>query len=209
MMTERQRAAKARACAGLLCAVSYPAVAATEAYRIDPAHTRPQFEVSHLGISTQRGRFDRTTGRVTLDREAGAGSVAIEIDATSVSTGHAPLDAALRGEDFFDVARHPTLRFRAEHLTFERGEPVSVQGELTLLGVTHPVALAVNRFGCTRKPFLVRTTCGADVVATISRSAFGMSSYATLIGDEVRHVIQVEAVKEESEPAPTTSQPGG
>ena len=57
--------------------------------------------------------------------------------------------------------------------------------------------------------FLIRTTCGADITATISRSAFGMTSYATFIGDEVRLVIQIEAVKEESAPQPSTLSPGG
>jgi polyisoprenoid-binding protein YceI len=193
----------------LLCAASLPSLAATEKYRIDPTHTRPGFEVSHLGISTQRGRFDRTTGGVSLDREAGTGSVAIEIDATSISTGNALLDATLRGEDFFDVERFPRLSFHAERLVFEHGEPVSAQGELTLLGVTRPVALLINHFACTRKPFLIRTTCGADIVATISRSDFGMTSYALFIGDEVRLVIQIEAVKEESTPPPATGVPGG
>jgi polyisoprenoid-binding protein YceI len=181
----------------------------TETYRIDPAHTRPGFEISHLGISTQRGRFDRTTGNVALDREAGTGSVAIEIDATSISTGNALLDAALRGEDFFDVTRYPRLSFRADRLVFEKGVPASAQGELTLLGVTRPVALLIDHFACTRKPFLIRTTCGADIVATISRSAFGMTSYAAFIGDEVRLVIQIEAVKEEPAAPPAGLSPGG
>ena len=71
------------------------------------------------------------------------------------------------------------------------------------------MTLLINRFACTRKPFLVRTTCGADIVATISRSAFGMTSYAMFIGDEVRLVIQIEAVKEEPAPAPSTAPSGG
>lgn len=198
-----------RVCAALLCAGCGSAWAAVEIYRIDPAHTHPGFEISHLGISTQRGRFDRTTGNIALDREAGTGSVAIEIDATSISTGTPLLDTALRGEDFFDVARHPRLSFHAERIAFDHGVPASAQGELTLLGVTRPVALLIDRFACTRKPFLIRTTCGADIVATISRSAFGMTSYATFIGDEVRLVIQIEAVKEEPAPAPPTLSPGG
>src|SRR5476651_2236037 len=114
-----------RGCLALFAAASLPALAATETYRIDPMHTRPGFEIAHLGISTQRGRFDRTTGRVTLDREAGTGSVAIEIDATSISTGTPLLDSALRGEDFFDVARHPRLSFRSERMVFDHGVPAS------------------------------------------------------------------------------------
>jgi len=196
-----------RVCLALFCAAALPSLAATQTYRIDPNHTHPGFEVSHLGISTQRGRFDRTTGSIALDRDAGTGTVTIEIDATSISTGTALLDATLRGEDFFDVEHFPKLRFHADRIVFERGEPVSALGELTLLGVTRPVTLAIDHFACTRKPFLVRTTCGADIVATISRSAFGMTSYAMFIGDEVRLVIQIEAVKDE--PPPQNLPPGG
>ena len=105
--------------------------------------------------------------------------------------------------------RYPRLSFRADRLVFDHGVPASAQGELTLLGVTRPVALLINHFACTRKPFLIRTTCGADIVATISRAAFGMTSYAAFIGDEVRLVIQIEAVKEEPAPAPPALSPGG
>ncbi|MGZ5104688.1 MAG: YceI family protein [Usitatibacter sp.] len=198
-----------RACAALACMALFPAWAERESFRIDPAHTRPQFEVSHLGISTQRGRFDRTAGSAWLDRAEGTGAVEVEIDAGSASTGDAKLDKALLGEDFLDVAHHPRIAFRADRIVFEAGVPVKAQGTLTLLGKARPVDLEIRGFACTRKPFLVRTTCGADAVATISRSAFGMGSFAGFIGDEVRIVIQVEAVKEESAGAPTTSQPGG
>jgi polyisoprenoid-binding protein YceI len=181
------------------------ALAATETYTIDPAHTMPGFEVSHLGISTQRGRFERTAGTIALDREAGSGAVAIEIDAASVTTGTSKLDVTVRGEDFLDAANHPHITFHAERFKFEKDVPVSAEGELTLLGVTKPVTLSITHFACTRKPFLVRTTCGADASATISRSAFGMSRFASFLGDDVRIVIQVEAVKEEAAAAPTSS----
>lgn len=182
-------------------------VDAADTYVVDPGHTFPGFEVLHLGIALQRGRFDRTTGRITLDREARAGAIDIEIDATSISTGNGLLDAMLRGEDFFDVERHPRIRFHSEKLEFEGVEPVRAAGSLTLLGVTRPVTLQVRHFACTQKPFFVRTTCGADVATTVSRSAFGMTSYAGFIGDDVKLVIQIEAVKQESAPAPQT--PGG
>jgi len=184
------------------------AQAAPETYVVDPSHTFPSFRVAHLDISTQRGRFDRTRGNITLDRDAASGSIAIEIDAAAVSTGNPRLDAALRGEDFFDVERHPRIAFRSTRVQFERGEPARIEGELTLLGVTRPVALQVERFACTLKPFLVRTTCGADVSGLISRSAFGMKSYAAFVGDEVRLEIQVEAIKEEK-PAEPPSAGGG
>lgn len=190
--------------ATLLAALAPVAQAATEEFTIDTAHTYPGFAVRHLGISTQRGRFDKTTGKIALDREAGKGSIEIAIETTSVSTGNAMLDGVLRGEDFFDVDRHPRILFRSQSLEFERGAPKSARGELTLLGVTKPVTLAIEQFGCTRLPFLVRTTCGADVSTTLSRSAFGMGRYSAFIADEVRIMIQIEAAKIEpaAEPPP-------
>jgi polyisoprenoid-binding protein YceI len=172
---------------------------------VESAHTFPAFRVAHLDISTQRGRFDRTTGRIVLDPDARSGTVDIDIDAQSVSTGNPKLDAALRGEDFFDVARHPRIAFRSTRIEFEGREPSRIEGELTLLGVTLPVALKAERFNCTRKPFLVRLTCGADLTGVISRSSFGMKSFAAFVGDEVRLDIQVEAVKEEKAAEPPAS----
>lgn len=195
--------AAAAACAALSRAGA--AAAAPEEFVIERAHTYPGFEVVHLGISTQRGRFDRTTGKIVLDREAGTGAVEIVIDAPSVSTGYSQLDAVLRGEDFFDVEKYPRITFRSSRVEFEKGVPKRAVGELTLLAATKPVTLAIERFGCTRRPFLVRTTCGADASATISRSAFGMDRFSAFVADEVRIVIQVEAVKTEPAVEPPAS----
>ena len=193
------------AAAGAALAAAASFAQAPEVYVVDPAHTFPAFEVSHLGIATQHGRFDRTRGRITVDRAAHAGTIDIETDAASVSTGNAKLDAVLRSDEFFDVERHPKIVFRADKLEFRDEVPVRAEGSLTMLGVTRPVTLDVRQFACTRKPFLVRTTCGADVEARLSRSAFGMASYASFVGDEVRVVIQVEAVRQEPATEPQNS----
>ena len=196
--------APGRLAAPLAALLALPALAAPERFDVEPAHTYPSFEVSHLGISTQRGRFDRTKGRIVLDREAGTGTIDVAIDTATVSTGHAALDAVLRSEDFFDVGRFPAMTFRAPSIAFEGGVPKRASGELTLLGVTRPVEVSVVRFGCTRLPFFVRLTCGADIVASIRRSEFGMTAYSSFVGDDVRLEIQIEALKEEPavEPPP-------
>lgn len=186
----------------LLALLAVPALAATEEFVVESAHTYPSFGVSHLGISTQRGRFDRSSGRILMDRSAGTGKIDILIDATTVSTGNRALDAVLKGEDFFNVERFPAMTFRANSLVFEGDVPKRATGDLTLLGVTRPVEVSVVRFGCTRLPFLVRLTCGADVVASLKRSDFGMTSYSTFVGDEVRLEIQIEAVRQEPEAQP-------
>ena len=199
--------ARAVALVSLGLAAALPAAAQVERYAVDPGHTTPGFAVTHLGISTQRGRFERTTGRIELDRERGAGRIEIDIETASVSTGNRALDAVLKGEDFFDSQRHPRIAFRSAEVDFEAGVPRRARGELTLAGRTQPVTLAIERFGCTRLPFFVRTTCGADATAAIRRSAFGLSAWSGFVGDEVRLEIQVEAIREE--PAAEPAVPGG
>ena len=181
------------------------ALAAPEAFDVDPGHTFPAFEVVHLGISTQRGRFDRTSGRIEIDREAGTARIELAIETASVSTGNKALDGVLKGEDFLDVEKHPRMTFRASRVDFEKGEPRRASGELTLNGVTKPVALSVERFACTRLPFLVRLTCGADVTASLKRSDFGLTRFSNFVADEVRIVVQLEAVREEPPAVPAAS----
>jgi polyisoprenoid-binding protein YceI len=175
---------------------------------VDPAHTFPSFEVSHLGISTTRGRFERTTGGIVVDEAAGVAAIAIDIDARLVSTGSALVDAWLRSEDFFDVEHYPRIAFRAPRFALSRERPFSAEGELTLLQVTRPVTLRVERFGCVLRAPMTRKTCGADIVTSVSRAAFGMSGFAGLIGDEVRLEIQFEAVADDPGPPPAQT-PGG
>jgi polyisoprenoid-binding protein YceI len=183
------------AIAALIAISGHTAVAAPEEFVIDPGHALPSFEVRHLGIATQRGRFNRTSGTVLLDREAGVGSVEVRIDARSIDTGNETLDDLLRSQSFFDVANFPEIRYRSSQATLIEGKPSRVEGELTLLGVTKPVALNVAGLHCTRKPLLVVLRCGVDVSTTFRRSDFGMSAMKAFVADEVTILIQAEAVR--------------
>lgn len=179
-----------------LAAVTAPALAAPAGYTIDPNHTFPVFEVDHLGFSTQRGRFNKTSGRITLDTAARQGSVDVTIDAASIDMGFAKWNDNMRGENYFNTDAHPTITFKADRLVFDGERPVSAEGSLTMLGVTKPVTLSINRFRCAPHPLNKRETCGADVVATLKRSEFGMTKYIPSVGDEVRLLIAVEAFRE-------------
>jgi polyisoprenoid-binding protein YceI len=176
-------------------ALSAPALAA-ESYTIDPRHTHPSYEISHFGWSTQRGRFDNVTGKIVLDRAAKTGTVDATIDVASVSTGVARLDEHLKNEDFFHVAVHPTMTFKSTKLVFSGDKPVAAEGEFTMLGVTRPLTLTIHSFHCAPNPFAKRETCGADAVATIKRSEFGMNMLLPGLGDEVKLLINVEAFKD-------------
>ena len=94
--------------------LAVPAQAADN-YTIDPTHTWPMFEVNHLGYSTQRGRFNKTSGKITLDIAAKKGSVDITIETDSLDMGFAKWDQHMKGEEFFDVTEYPTIRFTSAH----------------------------------------------------------------------------------------------
>lgn len=180
----------------LAATLALPALAAPESFTVDPRHTFPSFEVNHLGFSTQRGRFNKSTGRITLDREAKAGTVEIEIEAASVDTGLDKLEEHLVGEDFFNVAKYPRMTFKSRSMSFNGDKPASVSGDFTLLGVTKPVTLTINAFNCGVHPINKKNVCGADVSGTIQRSEFGMTKYVPGVSDEVKLQIQVEAFKD-------------
>ncbi|MES2770956.1 MAG: YceI family protein [Pseudomonadota bacterium] len=182
---------------GLIIAASFATSAlAVDSYSIDQSHTFPSFEINHLGFSTQRGRFNKTSGKIILDRAAKTGSIEVSIDAASIDTGLEELHKHLKAEDFFDVAQYPTLNFKSNKLKFDGEQVVAAEGELTLRGVTKPVSLKVEAFKCAIHPMNKKSMCGANVVTTIKRSDFGMSKYVPAVGDEVKIAIQIEAVKD-------------
>jgi polyisoprenoid-binding protein YceI len=187
---------KTRVLTGLLgAALAVPAVAA-DSYTIDPRHTFPSFEISHFGWSTQRGRFNKVNGKIVLDRAAKTGTVDVTIDAASVDTGLGKLEEHLVSEDFFNVAKFPAMTFKSGKVNFSGDKPVSVEGAFTLLGVTKPLTLTINAFHCAPNPFAKKEACGADAVAVIRRSEFGMNAYLPGLADEVKLLINVEAFKD-------------
>lgn len=183
--------------ATLLLAVagSLPAAAA-DSYSIDSRHTFPLFEVNHLGFSLQRGRFNKTAGKVVLDPAAGQGRIEISIDTASIDMGLDDWDKHMRDEDFFNVARYPSMTFVADKIAFRGGVPVAADGSLTLLGVSRPVRLEIANFRCGIHPINRKQVCGAEATTRIRRSEFGMAKYLPAVGDEIRIAIPVEAFKD-------------
>jgi len=180
-----------------LFGVSSALLAAPATYNIDPSHTYPSFEADHFGgMSVWRGKFNKSSGTVTLDREAKSGTVDITIDATSVSFGMEKMDNHAKGPDMFDVEKFPTATYKGKLVKFNDGAPTEVDGELTLHGVTKPVTLKINSFKCMQHPMMKKEFCGADASATFNRADFGVS-YGQKNGFNmnVKLSIQVEAVK--------------
>jgi polyisoprenoid-binding protein YceI len=184
------------AAAALAAAVASLPLWAADSYTVDPRHTFPVYEISHFGWSTQRGRFDKTSGKITLDRSAKSGTIEVTIDTTSIDTGVEKLNEHLSSEDFFNVAKYPTITFKAAKIVFSGDAPASVPGELTILGVTKPATLTVTRFSCGQHPMLKKEVCGADATTTIKRSEFGMTKYLPALGDDVKLLLNVESIKD-------------
>ena len=178
----------------LAAGLTQAAAAAPATYEIDPTHTFPRFSYSHFGLSTQVSRFNQTSGTVVWDPAARTASVDIVIDMTSVDTGYATFDEHIQAEDFLDTARHPTATFKSTKVTFDGDKPATIEGELTIKGITRPVTLEVTHFRSMVHPMLNKDAVGAMARAAIKRSDFGAGKYAPNVGDEVTIEIALEAV---------------
>jgi polyisoprenoid-binding protein YceI len=150
------------------------AAAAPVTYEIDPAHTYPAFEADHGGgLSLWRGKINSTTGKITLDKEAGAGTVEVTMDMKTIDFGHQGLNDHAQTPDIFDTAQFPTATYQGRLVDFRNGAPTAVDGNLTMHGVTKPVRLTINSFKCAPSRS-GREVCGADALATIDRSEWGV-----------------------------------
>ena len=172
------------------------AFAAPETYVVEPNHTFASFSYTHLGFSTQQSKFDKTTGKITIDRAARTGSLDVSIDSTSVNTGVDVFNGHLKGEDYFNVEKFPAITFKSGNFKFDGDKPATISGELTIKGITKPVTLAVTSFNCAPHPFTKKEMCGANANTRIKRSDFNAGKNAPAVSDDVTLNIAVEAIKE-------------
>lgn len=194
---------KLLSCAMLIAVAAAPATPVT--YRVDPNHTHPLFEVDHFGgLSTWRGLFKTTSGTITLDRKAKAGTVDVVIDISSVDLGHDRLNQLVVGEKIgdwngLDATHFPKAQYKGTLTDFVRGAPTRVNGELTLHGVTRPVTLRIGSFKCIpHHPIAQREVCGADAYGTFNRADFGVNTGIQYgFHQQVALRIQVEAVRQD------------
>ena len=178
----------------LFAALAGSAIAAPVTYHVDGSHTFPRFSYSHFGYSTQLSSFKNTSGKVVFDAEAKTGSVDITIDMKSVNTGFDDFNGHIQGEDFLDTAKFPTATFKSTKVTFEGDKPKSIDGVLTIKGVSKPVTLTVTSFQAMPHPMMKKPALGANAFTTIKRSEFGAGKFAPYVGDDVRIDIAIEAI---------------
>lgn len=178
-----------------LALVSGSAMSAPVSYTIDPTHTFPSFEADHMGISVWRGKMNKNSGTVVLDKAAGTGTVEIVVDLASIDFGLPALNTWAKGKDFFNVKKSPRATYKGTLEKFVDGSPTQLNGALTLNGQTHPVTLSIHRFKCVPHPMLKRELCGADASGTFNRDAFGLSAGKDYgFNMDVALRIQVEAI---------------
>jgi len=184
---------------GLLCSSLFSLAALAHAepvtYEIDPSHTYPSFEADHMGLSVWRGKFNKTSGKVWLDKTAGQGSLDLVVDLDSVDFGLPQMNSVAKGESLFDVAHFAYARYQGRLTDFVDGAPRQVVGTLDLHGVSRPLTLSIQRFKCVPHPLFKREVCGADALATLDRAEFGIDAgkaYGFSMAVTLR--IQVEAL---------------
>lgn len=181
-----------------LAAALMPAAASAANYEIEAYHTYPSLEMTHMGISIWRGKFNKSSGTVTLDRKARTGAVDIQTEIASVDFGLDEMNKHAVSEDWLNAAKYPTMSYKGKLVFKGKGDtPTAVEGELTLRGVTRPLKLKINSFKCIDHPFYKKEACGADAEGTLDRVDYGMTQYADNGAGKIHIKIQVEAVRKD------------
>ena len=186
------------------------ASAATETFDIDPVHTRVAFLVSHAGFSNAIGTFSGSTGQLQFDeKDWSQSSITVSIPVASLNLGDEDWQKKILDGTFFDVGKYAKASFvsqRVEKISDTNG---IAHGVLTIRNISQPVSLDFSLNSLKRHPLNFKRTIGFSATAKISRKAFGMDAWSTLIGDDVKIMIELEAAKAKSvtnlEPANDTA----
>ncbi len=192
--------------AALISAVLAPAAVAADRYEIDSAHTYPSFEMSHMGLSVWRGKFNRTSGFIEMDRAAKTGNIDVSIETASIDFGLDAMNEHALADDWLNPKQFPTIRYQGK-LVFSGDVATAAEGELTMLGVSKPLRLSIGHFKCIEHPYYKKEFCGADATAEFNRADFGLTQYADGDAGKMLVRIQVEAKKQDAEtPAETKAE---
>lgn len=198
-----------------LCAtiVASPLRAAeAESYALDPVHTRVVFTVEHAGLSRAMGTISGSSGTLRFDRDDWRSArLDVTVPLARLDLGDAKWNAAVLGARLLDGEQHPEARFVSSQVEGIDADHARVCGDLTLRGVTGPLCMDVAFNALKRHPLPpFRRTAGFSATATLSRKAFGITAWPTVIGDEVRLLIEAEAIRSRGNgdtPAPADMEP--
>lgn len=181
----------------LFTIVGIPAVSAEEiSYTIDSTHTRIAFRVSHAGFSHALGTFAGASGTLVFDEDdVAASKLELTLPVASLDLGEAGWNRKVLGGTFLDADRIPQARFTSTAVEKREGDTIHVRGELTLHGVTRPVEFDATVNAVKRHPLTLRKTAGFSAVLRVSRKAFGIDAWESVVGDEVEIWVELEATK--------------
>ena len=169
--------------------------ATAETYTIDPTHAHIAFTVSHFGYANTIGFFGEIAGEIVFDEAAPeASSVQATVGAASVDTNHDHRDGWITGGDMLDVATYPEITFVSTGIEVTGENTGIITGELTMAGVTAPVALEVTFNLANPNPMTQTPTVGFSATGTLNRSDFGVDALLGPVGDEINVMIELEAV---------------
>ena len=192
-------------CSSLFSSHVYAEEAVIEVYSFDKAHTQILFFVNHLGFSNSQGEFHDYDGHFTFDRTNPANSsVEVTIQTASIDMDDKPWDDHMKNKDFFDVEQFPTMTFKSTGIKVTGKDTADITGDLTLLGVTKPVVLETTHNKSDKHAFSGKYVSGFSASATIKRSDFGMEYGLPMVGDDVKIMIEVEAIRSEPDAEPSS-----
>lgn len=181
--------------AALLAAASLPALAQgthnpadvqSGEFTVDPNHTQVGFTVLHIGFSNFSGRLSEVSGTLSLaGGDHSASKISVSIPAKTFNTPVDKLSGELVSSDWFDAAKYPTITFSSTKVTPTGADTATIEGNLTMHGVTKPITLSAKFIGAGPSPMTKAYTVGFDATGTVKRSEFGVTKYVPFISDDV------------------------
>jgi polyisoprenoid-binding protein YceI len=173
----------------------------TGTWTVDPAHSRVEFQVKHMGIATVRGNFGTFEGKIEIGDDLSSAKASGSAEVATINTNEEQRDAHLRSADFFDAENHPRLTFSSTAIKPVDDETFHITGDLTIHGVTKEVTLEAVVQGTDIDPW-GNERVGLEVVGQISRGDFDMKfnqalgSGNMLVSDKVKLLLDISAVKQ-------------
>ena len=166
--------------------VAQAATVQSGSYTVEPGHTQVGFSLLHLGFTPYSGLFSGATGTLLLDpAKPGASKLDVSVKIDTVQTTSDRLTDELKAADWFDAAKYPEAHFVSTKVTSTGAETATIDGRLTLHGVTRPVTLKARFIGAGVNPMDKAYTVGFEASGVIHRSEFGVSKYVPMVGDDV------------------------
>jgi len=169
---------------------------AQDVYKIDAVHSQIGFKIRHL-VAKSSGRFTKFEGAITVvAKDTAKTKGEVTIDAASINTGNAARDKHLRGADFFEVEKFPTITFKSTAVKEVEKGKLQVTGDLTMHGVTKSITFPITNAG-TRAGMKPGSVVAGfiDGALKINRNDFGIKTYPGVLGDDVEISLDIEAGK--------------